>query len=222
MRRPASTQDYLLPLALIFLILTLSLEDGSCPQGKPADPLVAPIARCAKHDPRIQQAISTLPATSTAQHIEPELVAAILATESYARGALQTRMEAVLASCAVSLGLQQDLSLGIGQIRSSTALKTVETHKDQFPGFDGSRRFLLGLLVTDSSNARIAQLYLGDLLAEFAADTVDDVAVRRALRTYNGQQSSAAGFRRYEDIVLAVWAQLRPRPSAKLHADAPS
>jgi hypothetical protein len=131
------------------------------------------------------------------------LTIAILAAEKYNRSAFERRLKTSLASLVLGArGKLPEFSLGLAQIRPTTARHVLEEEFGRFPLSD---RDLLMLLVNTCQNTHIASRYVEALIRQFAsAGSIGDV-IARVAGTYSGGATPTIGGLGYLDAVTGAY-----------------
>lgn len=138
----------------------------------------------------------------------PELTVALVAAERYNRDALQRRLERWAARMSQRMRDRlPDYSLGVAQIRPSTARRLLTAELDGFAVPDSE---LLELLVDDCINVRLASQYVHTLAQSLAPDAPSpDSLVYRTALMYNGADATPTiNGLRYADAVWGAYQLL--------------
>jgi hypothetical protein len=138
--------------------------------------------------------------------IPPHFVLAIIAVENYGRPPFRRWLQEILArACLAVCGKVPDFSLGIGQVKLSTARMVLQL---QAPGSAEADAKLLDLLLNPWENLRIVQGYLELLMEQNGFHNFNKPAAIVILKQYNGQVSSGQCNQIYQEVVWEAFRYL--------------
>lgn len=153
----------------------------------------------------VQECFSSISETVDRRASAPlELVAAVVAVENAARPQVRRAAERAFAEIHLrAFGLLPDISLGIGQVKVSTARLVNAVRRPGNPPSDATA--LLADLMDPCESARMVRAYL-DILSPPARDpALACTGLVAALREYNGQSTRSATNDMYVGVVLEAF-----------------
>lgn len=135
------------------------------------------------------------------------LAMAMLAAEKYNRSSFTVWAEGQFARLALQIrGRLPDFSLGVAQVRSSTARAVL---RDELGAFEMPDRDVLELLLNDCQNVRLAAKYVQSLARGFADSSDAERTVLRTVMAYNGSVTPTVQGLLYADAVRGAYDLLR-------------
>jgi hypothetical protein len=146
--------------------------------------------------------------------IPGSFILAVVAVENYGRPLLRRWLEELLAKISLALlGRIPDYSLGVGQLKLSTARLVVDQKATRKQDDTLADSELLQLVVNPCENLGIVHGYLDLLMHKFGFSSFDKSAAMIILRHYNGQQSLKQESQIYQEVVWEVFSLYRKNGS---------
>lgn len=128
----------------------------------------------------------------------------LVTAETCARPQLRVRLENLYAKIASAVfGSIPDISLGVAQVKPSTAKTVIEKRVPEFSIALTNEVELVNILTDPCTNFKICREYLDELFEQGGFETFDSIAAITILAQYNGQRSTTKGSV-YTDLVLQI------------------
>lgn len=198
-------------LVTVIVIATVSADNGRMPSRTVLENLTSRLAIAAVRNAHVDQYRHCISLQRVNSSTPSRFVLAILAVENYGRPSFQRWEKAVIAQGSLTLlGKLPDFSLGVGQVKPSTArlvLKSSASGNEHQVVPDSA---LLKMLLDPCENIGIVVRYLTILDGRTGPNEFTRLTADRILSVYNGQSYPSFDGWLYRNVVWRVYETLAP------------